>query len=147
MQGLVSVTPELARVLKHELAHSFITEKTHGNCPVWLQEGAAQWIEGRRSGDSAASLLALYNHQADPSLNVLEGSWLNMSSDFASVAYAWSLAVVEAIAANGSGDIVRLLDHLAMERSAEAAAHDALHMSYADLSNQAAEYLRRTYVH
>ena len=41
VQGLISVTPDLARVLKHELAHSFINQKTHGNCPVWLQEGMA----------------------------------------------------------------------------------------------------------
>lgn len=147
VQGLVSVTPELAHVLKHELAHSFVNEKTHGNCPVWLQEGIAQWIEGRRSGDSATGLLALYNHQADPSLTVLEGSWMSMSGDFAAIAYAWSLAVVEAIEANGPGDIVRLLDRMAAGLSGEAAVHDALHMSYADLNSQAGDYLRRTYSH
>jgi hypothetical protein len=147
VQGLVAVTPELARVLKHELAHSFINEKTHGNCPVWLQEGIAQWIEGRRSGDSAMALLALYNRQADPSLTVLEGSWMKMPGDFASIAYAWSLAVVEAIEANGAGDIVRLLDRMAAGLSGEAAVRDALHMSYSDLNGQAGDYLRRTYSH
>ncbi len=48
VQGLATVTPELARVLKHELTHSFVTEKTHGRSPVWLQEGLAQWMEGKR---------------------------------------------------------------------------------------------------
>src|SRR5207245_10948921 len=37
VQGLNRVTPELAPVLKHELTHSFITAKTHGRCPTWLQ--------------------------------------------------------------------------------------------------------------
>ena len=146
VQGLVSVTPGLARVLKHELTHSFINEKTHGNCPVWLQEGVAQWVEGRRLGDAAPALLALYNHQADPSLRILEGSWLNLSADFASVAYAWSLAVVESIEANGPGDVVRLLDRIVTEPSGEAAVRSALRMSYADLNTQAAEYIRHNYM-
>src|SRR5262249_29001338 len=42
VHGLTSVSPELARVLKHELTHSFLTQKTHGRCPVWLNEGIAQ---------------------------------------------------------------------------------------------------------
>jgi hypothetical protein len=37
VQGLTSVTPELARVLKHELTHSFIGQKTHNRAPTWLQ--------------------------------------------------------------------------------------------------------------
>ena len=147
VQGLNFVTPDLAHVLKHELTHSFINEKTHGNCPVWLQEGMAQWVEGRRSGDAATGLLALYNRQADPSLAILEGSWMKLPADFAAMAYAWSLAVVEAIEANGPGDAVRLLDRMATEPSGEAAIRSTLHMSYADLNAQAAEYLRRTYTH
>ena len=50
VQGLLTVTPELAHVLRHELAHSFISQKTHGNCAIWLQEGIAQWAEGKRVG-------------------------------------------------------------------------------------------------
>jgi len=145
VQGLNFVTPDLAHELKHELTHSFINAKTHGNCPVWLQEGMAQWVEGRRSGDAAPALLALYNHQADPSLAILEGSWMKLPADFVVTAYAWSLAVVEAIEANGPGDVERLLDRMVTEPSGEAAAQAALHMSYADLNAQAGDYLRRTY--
>ena len=43
------MTDELARVLKHELTHSFVGQKTDGRCPVWLQEGIAQYMEGKRS--------------------------------------------------------------------------------------------------
>ena len=39
VQGLDSVTSDLARVLKHELAHSFINQLTGGRCPQWLNEG------------------------------------------------------------------------------------------------------------
>lgn len=147
VQGLNFVTPDLAHVLKHELTHSFINDKTHGNAPVWLQEGMAQWVEGRRSGDAAAALLDLYNRQADPSLAILEGTWMKLPADFAATAYAWSLAVVEGIEANGPGDLVRLLDRLSTGASGEVAVQSVLHMSYADLNAQAADYLRRTYTH
>ncbi len=57
VQGLTAVTPELARVLKHELTHSFIGQKTHNRAPTWLQEGVAQYMEGRRSAGTAGALL------------------------------------------------------------------------------------------
>src|SRR5262249_17692486 len=34
VQGLSSVTPQLSRVLKHELTHSFIQQKTRGRAPT-----------------------------------------------------------------------------------------------------------------
>ncbi|MGH9530303.1 MAG: tetratricopeptide repeat protein, partial [Terriglobales bacterium] len=45
IQGITTVTPELARVLKHELAHSFINQLSGGRCPQWLNEGIAQAME------------------------------------------------------------------------------------------------------
>ena len=42
VNGMSSVTPELSRVLKHELAHSFINQLSGGRCPQWLNEGIAQ---------------------------------------------------------------------------------------------------------
>lgn len=37
---------ELRRVLRHELTHAVIDQKTRGNCPHWLQEGIAQFLDG-----------------------------------------------------------------------------------------------------
>lgn len=37
---------ELRRVLRHELTHAIIDQKTKGNCPHWLQEGIAQFLDG-----------------------------------------------------------------------------------------------------
>ncbi len=45
ISGLSSMTPELAHVLKHELAHSFIARLSGGRCPPWLHEGIAQFLE------------------------------------------------------------------------------------------------------
>jgi tetratricopeptide (TPR) repeat protein len=147
VQGLTTVTPELARVLKHELTHSFVNEQTHGSCPVWLQEGLAQWMEGKKSGDSAGLLVELYDRHEDPSLALLEGTWMNLSSDIAGVSYAWSLGVVEAIEAGSSSDINRLLDSVSTVPGSEGALRSALHMGYAELARSTAEYLRQTYLH
>lgn len=144
VQGLTSVTPELARVLKHELTHSFINGKTHGRCPTWLNEGIAQWMEGKRTDPSAAAvLLGMYDRHQDPSLNALESSWMNLQTGFAQDAYAWSLAVVETIEATSSGDLERLLDRIDEGASTEDALRAALHETYADLNAATAGYLHK----
>jgi hypothetical protein len=148
VQGLDSVTPELSRVLKHELTHSFVQQKTRGHCPVWLQEGIAQWMEGRRSRAAAAALVQLYEGKQMPSLGALEGSWMSLSGDSAAFAYAWALAAVETIIeTDGKNDLERLLDQVAVASSVEAALKGSLRRDYPDLEQQTITYLRRTYVH
>jgi hypothetical protein len=143
VQGLESITDELARMLRHELTHSFLQQKTQGRCPTWLQEGVAEWMEGRRIGTVAVTLVAAYdNHTAIP-LNDLEISWLKLSGTGASFAYAWSLAVVETIVAKDSmSDLERLLDELKSSATPEQALRSTLHMDYSELERQTAEYLR-----
>jgi predicted negative regulator of RcsB-dependent stress response len=147
VQGLSSVSSELARVLKHELTHSFITQKTRGRAPTWVQEGVAQWREGRRSTSSAGALVELAGQGRAPSLQMLEGSWMTLSGAAASSAYAYSLAAVESIIeAGGISDISRLLDRIATAPSMDAALRDALHSNYPDLDQQTITYLRHEYL-
>ena len=147
VDGLSEMTDALSRVLKHELTHSFITQKTGGHCPVWLQEGVAQYEEGRRIGaDGAKSLLAAYDQHMDLSLASYEGSWLNLEADAASQAYAWSLAAVESMVdAGGMREISSVLDKLAAGSTAEHALRDVMGMNYEQLATATADYLRRTY--
>ena len=157
VQGLAGVDSELSRVLKHELTHSFIAQKTRSACmglaasctihaPAWIQEGLAQWMEGQRSREDAAVLLQIYNDNKAIPLSRLEGSWLNMSGDTARYAYAWALANIEYIVqADGMGDIERILDRIGAGMTTEAALRDVLHSGYDDLMQSAAEYLRKTY--
>jgi len=157
VQGLAGVDSELSRVLKHELTHSFIAQKTRSACmglaasctihaPAWIQEGLAQWMEGQRSREDAAVLLQIYNDNKAIPLSRLEGSWLNMSGDTARYAYAWALANIEYIVqADGMGDIERILDRIGAGMATEAALRDVLHSGYDDLMQSAAEYLRKTY--
>lgn len=147
VQGLSGVTPELARVLKHELTHSFVGQKSHGRAPAWLQEGIAQWMEGRRSSAAAGPLLDAAGQGAMPSLASMEGSWMGLSGNAAAFAYAWSLAVVESIIqAGGVTDISRLLDRIATAPSTEGALREVLRLDYAELQQQTTDYLKQTYV-
>ncbi|MGH9744476.1 MAG: tetratricopeptide repeat protein [Candidatus Acidiferrales bacterium] len=147
VQGLSSVTSELARVLKHELTHSFIAQKTRGRAPTWLQEGVAQFMEGRRSNNSAGALVELVGQGRAPSLQMLEGSWMGLSGGAASFAYAYALAAVESIIQSGGmSDISRLLDRISTAPSMDAALRDALHSDYADLDQQTIAYLRHEYL-
>jgi hypothetical protein len=146
VQGLTGVDQELSRVLKHELTHSFIQQKTHGRAPTWVQEGLAQWMEGQRSGEHAVALAQIHGEGHAVPMGRLEGSWMAMSGDGARYAYAWALAHIEYIVqADGMGDIDRILDRIGSGMSTQAALKEVLHSDYDDLMQSTAEYLRKTY--
>jgi len=146
VQGLSGVTPELSRVLKHELTHSFVGQKTRGHAPTWIQEGLAQWMEGKRSGETADTLAQIYQQGHAASLGSLEGSWMGLSGDMAAYAYAWALANIEYIVqTDGMGDVERILDLMASGTSTEEALRQVLHSDYNDLMQSTALYLRKTY--
>ena len=146
VQGLSEVTPELSRVLKHELTHSFVRQKTHGRAPTWIQEGLAQWMEGKRSGEDAGLLTQIHQEGHASSLGALEGSWMGLPSDEAGYAYAAALATIEYIVqVDGMGDIERILDGIGSGSSTEVALRGTLHSDYKDLMESTAAYLRKTY--
>jgi tetratricopeptide (TPR) repeat protein len=147
VQGLTSLTPDLSRVLKHELTHSFIQQKTHGRAPTWIQEGIAQWMEGKRSGENALALIQLSDQKAAKPLSELEGTWMGLPGDTASYAYAWALANIEyIIEADGMGDVERILNRIAAGASTESALKEVLHRDYEDLMQSTVAYLRKTYL-
>jgi len=146
VQGLSGVDSELSRVLRHELTHSFIQQKTHGRAPTWIQEGVAQWMEGKRSDESAAVLLQVYDAGQAAPLSQLEGSWMRLPGPMANYAYAWALANIEYIVqTQGMGDVERILDRLATGNTTEQAVREVLHDDYADLMQATAEYLKKNY--
>jgi tetratricopeptide (TPR) repeat protein len=146
VQGLTSLTPELSRVLKHELTHSFIQQKTHGRAPTWIQEGLAQWMEGKRSGENATALVQNYDQKYVIPLGELEPSWMRLSGDQAGYAYAWALANMEYIVqVDGMGDLERILNRIAAGSTTEAAVKEVLHSDYDDVMQSTIGYLRKTY--
>jgi len=146
ISGLTSVTPELARVLKHELAHSFITQLSGGRCPPWLHEGIAQLLEPKSLGGDGHALSVLFKAQQNIPLNALEGSFLNFSGNAAYLAYAESLAAVSYINDSyGMSDIQRILQRLSQGSSTEAALRATIHSDYGQLESDLARYLADKY--
>ncbi|HTT20568.1 MAG TPA: tetratricopeptide repeat protein [Candidatus Sulfotelmatobacter sp.] len=147
ISGLTSVTPELAHVLKHELAHSFITQLSAGRCPPWLHEGIAQFLEPKTLGGGEGHQLAkLFRSQHNIPLNVLEGSFLQFSGAEAYAAYAESLAAVSYINDTyGMSDVQRILQRISQGNSTEAALRATIHSDYGQLESDLARYLGEKY--
>ena len=141
VSGLSSVTPELAHVLKHELAHSFITQLSGGRCPQWLHEGIAQFLEPKNLAEGH-QLAILFKAQSNIPLNVLEGSFNRFSGLEANLAYAESLAAVSYINDSyGMSDIQHILQLLSQGRSTEASLRETIHSDYGQLESEIAKYL------
>ena len=143
VEGLTSVTPELSRVLKHELAHSFIRQATNGKCPVWLNEGFAQLVEPRSASPYRSQLNALFQSGNQPPLQALESSFIGLDSNRAGVAYVVSLAYVEYIRDTyGINRISDIMRDLSEGQSPEEALKSVIHDDYAQLEEEFARHLR-----
>ena len=145
IHGVDSVTPELARVLKHELAHSFINQLSAGRCPQWLNEGIAQALEPKQVVNGRL-LATLFRNQQEIPLNALEGSFMGMSTAQAAIAYDESLAAVQYINdTNGMSDLQRVLQRLSEGSSTEAALRAVIHSDYGQLESDVGKYLNDKY--
>ena len=146
ISGLNSMTSELAHVLKHELAHTFINQLSAGRCPIWLHEGIAQLEEPKPLGGDGRQLAQLFKSQRNIPLNALEGSFMRFSGAQAYVAYAESLAAVSYINDSyGMGDIQRILKLIEQGSSTEAALRATIHSDYGQLESDLAKYLGDKY--
>jgi tetratricopeptide (TPR) repeat protein len=146
INGLSSMTPELARVLRHELTHTFINQLSAGRCPTWLHEGIAQFFEPKSLSGHGRQLAQLFKTQSNIPLNALEGSFLRFSGPQAYLAYAESLAAVSYINdSSGMGDIQRILQLLSQGSSTEAALRATIHSDYGQLESEVGKYLSDKY--
>jgi tetratricopeptide (TPR) repeat protein len=146
VSGVQSVTPDLARILKHELTHSFISQMSSNRCPTWLNEGIAQMEEGKSSASNGHQLAQLFAAGNEIPFNMLEGSFMNFSAAEANVAYAESLAAAEYIRdAYNMGDIARILELLSHGSSTEAALRATIHADYRQLRDEMARQLKERY--
>ncbi len=146
VNGMSSVTPELSRVLKHELAHSFINQLSGGRCPQWLNEGIAQAMEPKSLSSHGRRLAELFKAQQEIPFNALEGSFMRFSPMEAVLAYDESLAAVQFIIdTQGASDLQRILQRLAEGTSTESALRATIHDDYGRLQNEVGRYLASKY--
>ncbi len=136
LRGIDSVTPTLARILRHELAHSFINQATQGRCPQWLNEGIAQMLEPK-SLSGGAALAQLFKADREVPLNALESGFSSFSGNQAQLAYMESLATVSYIRDRyGMSDVMRILDRLGQGESVESALRSTIHCDYRQLQDE-----------
>lgn len=147
IEGISTVTPELTRVLRHELAHSFINQLSGGRCPQWLNEGIAQAIEPKSISSRGRRLALLFQAQREIPFNTLEGSFMSLSPAEANLAYDESLAAVQYINETyGMSDLQRMLARLGEGSSPEAALRTTIHSDYGQLQDDLSKYLSRKYL-
>jgi hypothetical protein len=136
LRGVNSVSLTMARILRHELTHSFVNQATYGRCPQWLNEGIAQMLEPRSLGDGAA-LARLFKADREIPLNSMERGFSTFSTGQAILAYAESLATVSYIRDQyGMSDILRILERLGQGESAESALRSTIHCDYRQLQEE-----------
>jgi tetratricopeptide (TPR) repeat protein len=142
LHGLTAVTPELGRVLRHELTHSFVNQLTSGRCPQWLNEGLAQLLEPKPLGPRARPLAQLFAQQREAPLSTLEGGFTSFNGMEANLAYDESLATVEYIRNRyGMSDLVRILERLGQGDSIESSLRATIHSDYRQLEDEVRTYL------
>jgi tetratricopeptide (TPR) repeat protein len=146
LQGLSSMTPRLAQVLKHEMVHSFVHRISEGRCPTWLNEGLAQIESGEDLGDPGPVLARIYAETRQVPMMRLEGSFTRLDSSSALLAYAESHAAVEMLRDRyGAYQLPELLRALGRGRTMTQALREVLRMTYEDLETELTQYLARRF--
>jgi hypothetical protein len=130
IRGALARPDELDRVLSHEFVHAVVAMLGGRNVPVWLNEGLAVVFEpgGKEAGESVLTRVA-----TRPPLQKLHGSFGNLSSADARVAYALSAhAVQRMFDVRGPYAIIALLQDLARGAEFASAFQQRLSMRYED---------------
>ncbi len=134
IKGLNSLNDQLREVLIHELAHSFLRVKTSDNCPGWLQEGLAQFSEGKRTGEESEKMLSkLASSERLPQISKLESGFTGADTVLASVLYLESLSFTQYLVDRYRFyEMNAFLDELGNGRTLEEAFEKTYRMSLSD---------------
>jgi len=134
LHGVDSVTPELSRIVRHELTHTFVNQLSAGRCPAWLNEGIAQMLEPRTLGSRSVRLAQIFRAEREIPLNMLERGFGSFTTEEALLAYDESLLAASYLNAHyGMGDLIRVLGRIGQGASAESALRSILHSGYGRL--------------
>jgi tetratricopeptide (TPR) repeat protein len=124
--GVTYATAALRMALYHEYTHALVRDITP-RCPAWINEGLAQYFEGRRT---PPELRNDKSHKG-PILANLEFPFGNLSVQQARLAYAISLSAVEYMIDHyGMFRVRNLLQELAASPDTATAIDNALGISY-----------------
>jgi hypothetical protein len=136
---------ELARTLRHELAHLALHEAVAVRVPLWFDEGYASWAAGEWDRLGTLELNLAVVRGAVPSLTGLDGA-LRGSPSTADVAYALAVsAVAELARRNPSGTLAPLLTRLEAGEDFDAAVLSTTGLAVGRFEQEWQRALRRRY--
>jgi tetratricopeptide (TPR) repeat protein len=129
--GIEKETEGLRGLLYHEYTHAVVRAVTR-SCPTWLNEGLAQYFQGREIGTHQKELM---RKMAEPgkavSLSGLSGSFTSLNSHQAQVAYLLSLSAVRhMVDSYGMYRVKSVLDELGNGADITKAISTSLSLSY-----------------
>lgn len=137
--GLTGNEPMLRQILFHEYTHSLVHSITD-RCPTWLNEGLAQYFEGRDRDRAERIVKESSKRKSIVSLQLLEGSFLRLNKNQADLAYAQSLSAVSyMIERYGLYKIKDILLELSKGKSIDESFKSSIHISYREFE---ADWLR-----
>ncbi len=129
--GIEKETPGLRRILLHEYTHAVVHALTP-RCPTWLNEGLAQYFEGREVDEQRLAVLKqLAGAGKLPSLAGLEGPFNGLGPQQAALAYLFSLSAVRYMAdAFGMYRVKAVLENLSAGENTGRAIDSGITLSY-----------------
>ena len=103
----------LRRVLIHEYAHGAVHFLTHNRCPLWLNEGIAEYLSAGWDGSKDPMLRGALERGTLIPFSRLSGAMKDPSSPRVGLAYAQALSVIATIVdRSGMYTLRRILDFL-----------------------------------
>jgi len=141
------ITLPMRAILFHEYAHVVVFDLTHGNCPVWLNEGIAEIFGRKQFTHPAAVAGQTAMKEAAKDIRKLEGGFSGLSSNEAARAYQQSYSLVSyLVTAYGWHRVKAILTGLGKGMTISAAVAEALQdysLSYDGLVKEWRESLQQ----
>lgn len=141
--GINEKSAELEKVIFHEYTHALVHRLGGGRVPVWLNEGIAQYEEGRNTSGQSDLIKEIAGSNR-VNLRVFERSFMGLNAAGARVAYLISLSATEYIIKEyGLSSLRRIFDGLNSGMTMDSAVSSALYISYDDLESGWLNSLKR----
>jgi tetratricopeptide (TPR) repeat protein len=132
VRGLEGNSEELTEVVTHEFIHAVVYEMAGNNCPVWLNEGLAQYFEGKsveNAHKATRDYIQIYG--SNPPLEKYESSFMSLNESEVYIAYDVSLSATAFIIKKyGMTFIKTMLDDLGAGDTMGEALEGNLYFSY-----------------
>ena len=142
--GITERTELLEGVLFHEYSHAVVHRIARGKAPMWLNEGIAQYVEGKRVSDLQLEFMKDFLGENRFSLRNLEGSFMGLDAKQAQKAYLMSLSATEYIIREfGSFSAIAILEKLGDGDPLDDAISGSIYLPYEELIDSWLRSVRR----